>query len=1564
MTQGRTSEIRMESELWSTNGFPPTARTRKNDQPDARDTIRNITSGEVVQPQSRDLLRDKDGGFQQSRLGQSQRNQLLVEERKPTSRDMPSARDLLRGTNGSQLNRPSTRDPMRDAMDGGLNTWKHDQKQWTTRGYKHEATTDSEDDKAMETMQHKVGNTSNHRRPYILGDENGLPGAIHDPRVDLREQPCCLQNQTRVNMLRSIRDQTDQPEGAKLQPLSTPMTPTRRLTQGIKRNLWKLVLMLTTFSQIVKKSWTRPKLPVYVLGTDLVTSSYYIKARCAHLREPFLIDSGCNLSILSTRSFEQLPTHLQARRRPYRAVAIVADGRELDVRGSIELELEIGRVKTKQSFLIVDVEKEALLGMDFLQNNRCHIDFSAYLLRIGTEEVRVYDKNGCPLAIHVQTRYPTNIPAGQEQIVPGWCTHAPPAGKGMIEAHNKIAGLWVGATLHDTPTQDIPIKVLNTTNSTLMLPAGRIVGLYLPVEEVQRNLANLPRKEGHGVEFYQLETKADLTPLPTHLEERMDEWCGGLDADDTAKVRQLLSSYSDVFSANDMDVGRTSVIKHSIHLQEGATPIKQRPYRHAPQQEEEIEQQVQDLLEKGLIEEGNGEWSSPVVLVRKKSGQWRFCCDFRRINGITKADAYPLPRVDDSLDALGGNCLFSTLDLTSGYWQVELDDHAKEISAFCTRSGLWNWNVMPFGLTCAPSTFERLMETVLRGLNWKTLLIYLDDVLVFSSDVTSHLNRLQDVFERMRKAGLKLKPNKCHLFQPEVEYLGHLINAEGIHTDPKKIQAVVDWPEPRHKTDVRSLLGTCGYYRKFIRGYSELAGPLTRLLRNDVLFDWTPACQQSFEHLKQSLTEAPILVYPDFSKTFIIDTDASNVGTGAVLSQVRDGKECVVAYYSKMLSKEEKGYCTTRKELLAIVKAVKHFKNYLYGRPSLIRTDHAPLVWLVKNTVSQNQVGRWINKINEFKYTLEHRRGLKHANADGLSRQQCEECCKQCIKHFPAVKPTEGDTKLSMEVFSLITLTSLALQQADDPDLRPVIKALQTHHTLSADQLKRESWETKQLMEMIEHLSINEEGVLVARIPVNNRRTTVAVCPRTLRKELITEAHAQAHLGIHKTTAKVRLHWHWPGLTADVRRHVDTCTTCQQCKTVRGKTAGQKQHLYVGRPWQQVAVDLVGPFQETERGNSWILVLTDHFTRWTDAIAIPDATASTVATTLDERVFAYFGVPEVIHTDGGSQFCSALFKACCELWGAIKTQTVPYSPTGNGVVEAGNKPLGTSLRTLLLEREHQQWDLLLPHIMRSIRSTPHTLTGETANYMMMGRQTRLPSSLTCPELLRDELSPAEYVIDLQQRLHDVGCHLRQQQDQQIVKEASEEPPLYVPGDRVWLKSFYKKKGLSAKLLPRYVGPYVIKESLAHHVYRMERDGKLSVQHEGRIRLHVGTADDGHLPQESSSPDNTGGPALSPPDEPTERLASIFEQRENWKTQPPRRRVNSERMDQLRQTVTSGGHPDNEESPISRSSVTVKKEPTTPSDPMPHTPPAVPAAALRRSRREKRPPDYLQGYHRA
>ena len=542
-------------------------------------------------------------------------------------------------------------------------------------------------------------------------------------------------------------------------------------------------------------------------------------------------------------------------------------------------------------------------------------------------------------------------------------------------------------------------------------------------------------------EFVRILQNPSPEPLPAHLQPLMDGLSPELTEKERGQVKALLLEFQDVFTGPDGKLGHTDLVKHCIDTGDNA-PVKQ-PFRRAPMASRVIqEEEVKKMLEQGVIEPSTSSWASPVVLVRKKDGTYRFCVDYRRLNDLTKKDAYPLPRLDDSIEAMGGAQWFSTLDLHSGYWQVEMEEADKEKTAFVTRMGLYQFRVMPFGLTNAPATFERLMELVLKGLQWEQLQVYLDDIVVFGVCFLVALFNLAQVFLRFRKAKLKMKVKKCKLFQRAVEFLGHIVSKDGVKCDPAKIEVVKNWPHPTSVTEVRSFLGFATYYRRFIPHFSTVASSLTALTRKDEPFVWTDEREMAFRRLKESLITAPVLAYPLPQGQLILDTDASNTGIGAVLSQEQDGQEKVIGYASKTLSKSERAYCTTYKELLAVVKFCKHFKSYVWGQPLIVRTDHASLTWLKNFKEPEGMLARWIATLDSYNIVqIVHRPGARHVNADVLSRmvptrpcprKDCP-CCKG-LQELKAQKAKEEEEKAAKKRMKKARKTApRQVKKADPP---------------------------------------------------------------------------------------------------------------------------------------------------------------------------------------------------------------------------------------------------------------------------------------------------------------------------------------------------------------------------------------------------------------------------------------------------------------------------------------------------------------------------------------------------
>ena len=1059
--------------------------------------------------------------------------------------------------------------------------------------------------------------------------------------------------------------------------------------------------------------------------------SLFVPGRVAGRNLNFLVDTGCTHNLLSRTVFDRLPAQTRQQMVYGETVAAMADGSGLHIYGSIGLSGRLRNVPFEARFLVCRISDNAILGMEFLSRHDCSVACDKGLLVMGGKTIQCTDRAGRLLANKVQVTRTLTLPPDREVHIKCRLNSEPSGPVGLIEGLLSGESEVVVAATLDRPRakREVTVRCMNLGTEPRELKAGTIIGIYQPVDEDQIEAAEVQAKS-----VLPGACSEHVTRCPPHVRPLLEQTRQICETDDQfAKLAGLLIAYQDVFSKGDTDVGRTDVIEHSIPLLDGTRPIRQPPRRLGLEKDQEVERQVADLVQRGMVEPADGAWSSPVVLVRKKDQSWRLCIDYRRLNAVTRKDAYPLPRIDDSLDALAGSMFFSTLDLVSGYWQVPLDKDAQEKSAFVTRGGLWQWRVLPFGLTSAPATFERLMEKVLKGLQWRTLLLYLDDVIIFSKDFESHLERLAEVCQRFRSAQLKLRPEKCHLFQREVHYLGHVVSRHGVATDPAKIAAVRDWKTPQCTQEVKSFLGFVGYYRRFCPDFATIARPLNILSSKEVKFQWGPAEETAFQQLRALLIEAPVLTYPDPSRQYILDTDASNEAAGAVLSQIVEGEERVVAYYSKTFSPPQRNYCVTRRELLAVVMATNHFRPYLYGQEFRLRTDHASLLWLYKRTEPSHQVARWLESLAEFRFQLEHRAGAKHGNADGLSRcADCPQCTRIEDRDGGPTREELATGRPQVTAISLSpTVSDAELEQLQQVEGSPIAIIRQSVMTgVAPDPLLVETSDSElsRLLTLLPHMEVRG-GLLKIKSQEESDGKWKVVCPKTLRKPVAWEAHRQGHTGIDRTLRRVQADWFWPGMTADIRRLVSSCEACQAAKHSNPVPNKNRQRLQAGRPWQVLSIDLVGPLTPTPRGNTNILVLSDHFTRWRDALPVQNGSAETIAEILEERVFCYLGVPERIHTDQGAQFESRLMAELCALWGVRKSHTTPYHPQSNGVVERGNRDLGDMLRSMLIGKDEEDWDLLLPQIMRTIRASPHKQTGETAKFLILAREVRLPEHL-------------------------------------------------------------------------------------------------------------------------------------------------------------------------------------------------------------------------------------------
>ena len=834
-----------------------------------------------------------------------------------------------------------------------------------------------------------------------------------------------------------------------------------------------------------------------------------------------------------------------------------------------------------------------------------------------------------------------------------------------------------------------------------------------------------------------------------------------------AQIERLLAvfrKWNKVFPKTPKELGHTDAVRHRIILTDDK-PFKEPCRRVHPSLMNEVREHLKEMLEDGVIRESSSPWASNVVIVRKKDGTIRFCIDLRKLNQRTKKDAYSIPRIEDTLHLLRGAKYFSKLDLKSGYWQIELADEDKEKTAFQVAGlGHYECNRMPFGLCNAPATFQRLMERCMGEINLRDCLIYLDDIIIFSSDIDSHIDRLDAVFQRLAEYGLKIKPSKCEFFQKRIVYLGHIVSDKGIEAEPEKTEAVKNWPTPKSVKEVRKFLGFIGYYRRFIKGFASIARPLNDLLvghptkktkksttvkSKKAPFVWEQRQQQAFEELKDKLVQPPILGYADYNLPFRLHTDASGKGLGAVLYQHQDGRDRVIAYASRSLKPAEQNYPAHKLEFLALKWSVtEKFHDYLYGAQVEVVTDNNPLTYVTTSAKLDATGQRWMASLANYNFTIKYRKGSQNADADGLSRIP-----QRKINHpvnQPAVKATEivtssdlgkaplcfsvvnpealqrvesqMDVDIPEDVVKLHALTSKDWKSAQQQDeiISSVSRHLQRGTRPSFNHEDRKSGELRFLKEW-KKLEV-KDGILCLNGNKDEQDHHRIVVPERLREDVFRAYHDDlGHQGRDRTLSLLKSRFYWPGMDQNVSDFVKVCQRCLRSK--RAAATATLVPIETTTPLEVVCIDFLS-LEKSKGGYENILVITDHFSRYAQAFPTRNQTAKTTARVLFENFIVHYGFPARIHSDQGANFESTLIQELCDLAGVAKSHTTPYHAMGNGMVERFNQTLLRMLSTLN-DDQKSDWKSHVASLVHAYNVTLHPSTGFSPYFLLFGREPRL-----------------------------------------------------------------------------------------------------------------------------------------------------------------------------------------------------------------------------------------------
>lgn len=898
----------------------------------------------------------------------------------------------------------------------------------------------------------------------------------------------------------------------------------------------------------------------------------------------------------------------------------------------------------------------------------------------------------------------------------------------------------------------------------------------------------------------------------------------------------IVEEYRDVFGDLPSHLPPQRAMDHRIELIPGASPPSRPTYRMSPAELDELKKQLDQLLASGFIQPSKSPYGAPILFVKKKDNSMRMCIDYRALNGITIKNSYPLPRIDELFDRLQGAKVFSKIDLRSGYHQIRIHPDDVPKTAFRTRYGHFEFLVLPFGLTNAPATFMHMMHDIFRPLLDRCVLVFLDDILIYSRNEAEHEQHVREVLDLLRRNQLYAKESKCEFFRERVEFLGHMVDASGIHMMHDKVKAITEWPPLTSVADVQSFLGTVGYYRKFVRMFSEIATPLTQLLQKGSPFVWESAQQHAFDALKEAVSQQPVLILPDPSLPYVVTTDASGYAVGAWLSQDQGHGLQPIAFLSKKMLPAERNYPVHEQELLAIVLALKEWRHYLSGVSFTIRvvTDHKSLIYLRTQPHLSPRQTRWMELLDQFNFIIEYQEGKHNIVADGLSRR---------VDHKP-----EPSSASETQQLTQITATHKIHDES-------AAVSLNVGRNLKSALLKGYSTDPR-CSEALRDGSTQPEWRLVNDLLVTKESNPriVVPCDPEVKLIIFQECHdvpLSGHLGTAKTIERVERRFTWPRMHDEIRRYVATCVSCQQNKPSSQLPIGLLQPLPIpDRPWQTVSMDLITALPRTKSGHDAIVVFVDKLTKW--ATYVPTTTnvdAPTLAHLFFQHIVRLRGVPSYIISDRDPRFTSIFWRSLWQQLGTKLQMSTAFHPQTDGQTERQNRTLEEMLRAYV-SYEQDDWDQHLAAAELAHNCAEQASTGYSPYYLNHGHHPQLPiDDAVKISNISNNPTAAERIQQLHESLDRAKAALKEAQLRQSRNaDRSRREVVFAVGDQVLLSTEHlalKDKDRTKKLTSKYIGPFPIVRVVSSVAYELTLPPSLRIHpvfHVSKLRPFKSTTE--------------------------------------------------------------------------------------------------------------------------